>query len=35
VFLRPDGDEELSSRVIGYLSPEEFLTRIKPLIGSN
>jgi thiol:disulfide interchange protein DsbD len=35
VFLRPDGAEELSSRVIGYLSPEEFLTRIEPLIGSN
>lgn len=35
VFLRPDGSEELSSRVIGYLPPEEFLTRIKPLTGSN
>ncbi|MBF8247711.1 MAG: thiol:disulfide interchange protein DsbD [Bacteroidetes bacterium] len=35
VFLRPDGTEELSSRVIGYLPPEEFLTRIKPLVGSN
>jgi thiol:disulfide interchange protein DsbD len=35
VFLRPDGAEELSSRVIGFLPPEEFLTRIRMLIGSN
>ncbi|MEK6565556.1 MAG: cytochrome c biogenesis protein CcdA, partial [Bacteroidota bacterium] len=35
VFLRPDGTEELSSRVIGYLPPDEFLTRIKPVVGSN
>ncbi len=32
VFLGPDGNEVLGTRVVGYLPPEEFLERMKPLI---
>lgn len=35
VFLRPDGAEETSARVVGYVPPEEFVERLKPLISSN
>ena len=32
VFLGPDGKGVLGTRVVGYLPPEEFMERMKPLI---
>ena len=32
VFLQDNGEEERGSRVIGYLPPDEFLQRMKPLM---
>lgn len=35
VFLRADGQEETSSRLVGFAPPDEFLLRLKPLISEN
>ncbi len=35
VFLRSDGTEEKSSRLVGFAPPDEFLERLKPLLSSN
>lgn len=32
IFLGPDGDEVQGTRVIGYLPPDGFIERIKPVI---
>jgi len=34
VFLDKNGDEVLSSRVVGYLPPKEFIERTKPLLAA-
>jgi thiol:disulfide interchange protein DsbD len=34
VFLDKSGQEVLSSRVIGYLSPKEFIERAKPPLAA-
>ena len=34
VFLDKSGEEVTSSRVIGYLSPKDFLEKVKPVVGA-
>lgn len=35
VFLNKDGVEERSSRVVGYLPPDQFLEKIRPLLDAS
>jgi len=32
VFMRGDGVEERGSRIVGFVPPEEFLARLKPIV---
>ncbi|MBI4430033.1 MAG: thioredoxin family protein [Ignavibacteriales bacterium] len=35
VFLRSDGTEETGARLVGFVPPDEFVERLKPLLSAN